>query len=396
MAVKSYFQFIVLVLFPVISEAGGWVSGGGELIRDAKNPWFLNNTHQVKFCIISDETNFGVTREVEKEQILKAFSFWKKEFKYAVVQPSRLGIVTLADQELLEVSCETDPDITFQFGLLTSEQERFLKRPQDFAAVTVRTEYDEKNLRGKGFVYFSPEQGPLAFKLDGKEQVHPWSVADYSILYSALVHELGHVYGLSHTGDVGNLMSERFVEGLFQMVKSSSGKIIVETDHFFSLYKKSPDICPGPYFSQKDLMDTWGKIFDLAGSDRCVRLEFKYDDSVNELFDDGQLEVWAGDPDFENGMRKMMVVELKSVGFFYSSSNLIWLTEKQDLFVSDMLIPGMLSPAVIGPSFMKFIKKGMILSPGKTSRPIRFVFEQGKSSVSVETIGDDGEILSLL
>ena len=42
-----------LKISPELSRGGdgGWVGMGGELIKDARNPWFVKNTAEVFYCI---------------------------------------------------------------------------------------------------------------------------------------------------------------------------------------------------------------------------------------------------------------------------------------------------------------------------------------------------------
>lgn len=151
--------------------AGGWSSGGGgELLKDARNPWFLSNIKEVTYCLKIDEAKFGVPLSVAKENLIKAINFWKTEFQ--VVNPSegetsKINPVRLATQIFKEVNCNQNVDITFQFGILSKEQKKFLQDPTKFGAITIRTNYNKQILKGTGFVYISPESGPLAFQSEG-------------------------------------------------------------------------------------------------------------------------------------------------------------------------------------------------------------------------------------
>ncbi len=48
---------LTLLAFPTLWA--GWTSGGGELLRTAINPWFIQNTKVVHYCVLADEKNFG-------------------------------------------------------------------------------------------------------------------------------------------------------------------------------------------------------------------------------------------------------------------------------------------------------------------------------------------------
>lgn len=199
-----------LIALPAISFAG-WTSGGGELIRDGQNPWFLANVKSVTYCVEVDEANFGQTRSQVSSIIVKALNNWKLEFRNARYLNSNLGI---AAQTFHETSCSANPDIRFQFGVLSGEQLKKLDDPTRFLGVTVRTDYDPVQMRGRGFVYVSPARGPL--KIAGEKVVkEPWALENGGLLYLVLVHELGHVFGFPHSSERADLMNERFIEQIF-------------------------------------------------------------------------------------------------------------------------------------------------------------------------------------
>lgn len=203
--------FTILLIWASVTEsgfAGAWASGGGELYRDGSNPWFLHNTRKVTYCVLVDEMNFGVNKTTAERITRLAIEYWKHEFSNAVTPDSEISIAT-QDFELGE--CNATTDLRVQLGVLTDIQmDQFAlieKRPQQFVGLAIRTEYDEVNLKGKGFVYISPESGILRF--EGQSLMnHPWSLADlpdylpnkdHGILHKVLVHELGHVFGVQHT-----------------------------------------------------------------------------------------------------------------------------------------------------------------------------------------------------
>lgn len=192
--------------------AGGWIGGGGELFTDSVNPWWVNNTNRVAYCIDIDEQHFGVDLTAARQKVRMALAYWQGEFgsvdKTADAGPARLGT-----QEFNEVSCSDGCELRFQFGVLTGTQARFLKQPQRIIAEAVRTGYDSKTLRGRGFVYVSPETGPLALNgsgpTGGSVISGRWSVAGGKLLEMVLVHEIGHIFGLQHRAS-GSIMDAEF------------------------------------------------------------------------------------------------------------------------------------------------------------------------------------------
>lgn len=201
--------FLVVWLFSSFSLAnGGWIGMGGELFKDARNPWFVKNTQNVNYCINVSNSQISVTDEQIQTAFNDALQFWKSEFSRSLSGgPGRFDLGT---QTFAKVECSANNiDIRILFGsnLLIPEEIDFLKDPKKFVGVTVRTDYDVKQLRARGFMYFTNDlvenqkQNFLA-----KAWSHP------KILRYALMHELGHVFGLPHMGT--GLMSEIFLDQL--------------------------------------------------------------------------------------------------------------------------------------------------------------------------------------
>ena len=216
----------ILVLFlsfvHAADEEGGWVGAGGDTYTNAKNPWFFkyNNhsrTNVINYCIQMDIEHFSSDIETAKLLIVLSFNTWKNEFnawKNFVIDKSNdlddknFPIVELATENLIYKNCsDSSVDIRFQFGELTKNQHKKLKSmeidPTEKVALTVRTHYDDKNLRGKGFIYFSPDSGPMRVKGNENSDVI-WK--NKSILLSILIHEWGHVFGVSHDFKASSIM----------------------------------------------------------------------------------------------------------------------------------------------------------------------------------------------
>ncbi len=195
----------------------GWTSGGGDLLRDSQNPWFIQNTQVVKYCVAVDEKNFGVKRSRISDFVLNALKYWQKELgSLPSTQVSGQYEFRLGTQIFNEVDCADEVDVRFQFGVLSKQQRKKLGPTNEIVGVAVRTEYDQVNLKGKGFIYISPESGPLKLKLDNVHQTI-WHLAHGAILYPTLLHEIGHMFGVRHTsGNGSGLMDERYLEAIVQ------------------------------------------------------------------------------------------------------------------------------------------------------------------------------------
>lgn len=200
------------LLTTVMTPKGGNISGGGEILGDVLNPWFIQNTKEITYCIDIDRQNFGQTEDVADKQIRKAFSFWQREF--ASARPYQSSPIVLATQSFLKVPCSEQTLLRFQLGQLTDEQKILFPDQQKYIAAAIRTSYDTVNLRGKGFVYIAPESGPLRITLEGAID-KPWQQSDGKLLYMIFLHELGHVFGIPHGGSgIDSLMSPQFPESI--------------------------------------------------------------------------------------------------------------------------------------------------------------------------------------
>jgi len=204
-----------LFLFQINMSYAGWVSGGGQVVRDGNNPWFLENTQVVKYCITSSKEFSNLPTPVENlvEQSLK---YWKEEFNYSLRHSPgfEFGKIKIATQTFFKVDCDENPDLALQFGVLNELQEQFLGDPKKFIGIAVRTDYDEVNLKAKGFIYFSPDSGPLRY-LGEHLKDNAWHLGYGGYLKRLVIHELGHVFGISHTED-GRIMAEGYPEELIR------------------------------------------------------------------------------------------------------------------------------------------------------------------------------------
>lgn len=209
----KYLIFLLLLSLQALAgQDGGWVSSGGELFKDAHNPWFVRNTKQVYYCILSDEQTLSQTADTLPKVIAEALDFWKKEFSKVVSQETP-GRFDLGGQDFIQVDCKDEKvDVRFLFGYstLTAEEIKYLVKPEKYIGVSVRTAYDKVNLKAKGFVYIASDKGEHSYENNGTLTQEAWR--NKKLLQYALMHELGHVFGFPHTGS--GLMSEVFLDQL--------------------------------------------------------------------------------------------------------------------------------------------------------------------------------------
>jgi len=196
---RNYLKVSVIIYFLLVNSQAfsGWSANGGELIKDSSNPWFIQNTTDVSYCIIRGE-NFSLDEDKADRQIRQAIHFWKLHFA-KINGNSTSGIsIKIATQNFTRTSCANDVDLVFQLGvLLDDEQNSFIRKPTRLVAAAVRTSYDEVNLRGKGFIYISPDSGPNRFESMIENQVWSFHLSG-KLFFFVLAHEMGHLFGLSH------------------------------------------------------------------------------------------------------------------------------------------------------------------------------------------------------
>jgi hypothetical protein len=194
---KSGWIWVALWMLPM-AHAGEWGSTGGEFLGDLMNPWFVKNVSTLRYCVDVDRLGFSADPARVRTVIGQAIAYWKQEFRHEKI----LGI---GQQSFVEVSgaCTGSEDLRFQFGygtLSAAQLQEFKKQeyePEDFVAVTVRTEYDRKALRGKGFLFLSSDRGDHPYNHGQGVATNLWQ--HDGVLYRVLIHELGHLFGVPHT-----------------------------------------------------------------------------------------------------------------------------------------------------------------------------------------------------
>lgn len=376
---------VVLLMKPValLASEGGWSSGGGGFLRDTINPWFLNNISEVKYCITINPENFGLSEQDAEKQINKALEFWRSEFSLAVTPTYRkLGPLQVAQQKFTKTDCGSDTDLVFQLGEFSANQQKDLERPQDYAAAAIRTGYSNKTLRGRGFIYVAPIKGALSLQKHGISS-DIWSTENGQFLFLTLVHELGHVFGLQHSGTFGDLMAEGFVEVLLQQRRAMS-----ENDYrYFSLPKVSKAVCPG-----EQVLTSWQKFFEVAKSFKCFQFEFDHDDR-SQLFGTTLLKVLSASSE-SSKFSIATEVALHVTRFHPISYNLIWLPTGQEVFAKDEILLKNF-PSVLGATQLKIIKQGQVTSKSKNLKTLRVEFEQGHHDFSLVGVTSNGELIDL-
>ena len=179
-------------------------SGGGHVFGYESNPWFLGNTHSVRYCIDLNEAEFGISKAAAEGAVARAIGLWLKALQtasYPAAIDDKKEVLILGTQTFVKNSCaNNDIDVRFQLGTLTAEQRAFLVEPTQFVAAAAQTSYDTKKMRGRGFIYVAPETGSLRPNMGAPDLTNDfWHRNDGINLDMTLIHELGHVFGLQHT-----------------------------------------------------------------------------------------------------------------------------------------------------------------------------------------------------
>lgn len=384
-------------IFSSLAFAGGsWSSGGGGILKDSRNPWFLNNISSVRYCIQIDEKNFGVSANFADTQIQKSIAYWKKQFSFAITPELKdFGPLKVATQTFNQVPCDDKLlDMKFQFGVLDDEQFRYLQKPNEFGAVSVRTDYAPSTMSAKGFIYVSPTQGSLAFRGVGKKQ-YIWKQNDGALLYLTLVHEMGHVFGLPHMGKMGDIMSESYVEMILQ-APEDSGSFIKSSNFFYELPDRMKTLClknfivEGHSVDVQPLLDEWKKFFDLEETDSCLKIVFEHSDS--QAFKNTKVLFYFGSS--AETLREVGHANVAFQGFTPINDYLIWLPEDQNVFSKNDVQFNL--PGIPGAALYSYTKIGTYEGKNPlTKRSLIVQFTQGSGSISITGIIDN-KIITIL
>ena len=312
------------------SARAAWSSGGGgEIIKDARNPWFLQNTPSVNVCIIHDTEHFdiGSRDSSELEQMVQdALTYWKHEFalsfspwaavRVATQRFRTIDLISIEENRIVK-PCPATTDLTIQFGYLNTEQRTYLaergQANKDFISFAIRTEYDPVKLRGKGFIYLAADSGDLKF--EGPDLVNkPWSIGSGGLIHAALKHELGHVFGIPHMGS--SLMNAGYLEQVLKSHIADTASLETHDKDFFKITHNGVLRAFCQQFSP-----IWRNFIGFLPGDRCY--EYKLANN--------QIDLNFGPT--EQTLRK--VGTIKFVGresYSWVEAVRIYLTDQEDVF----------------------------------------------------------------
>jgi len=257
---------IGFAVIPSPAERGGWVSSGGEIFRFAKNPWFVKNTTTVHYCVKVDTATVSASEATVRTVFREAIDAWKEELS-KTANPSP-GFAAIGTQTFIDdgaCTAQTDLRVLLGEGTLSADEIKFLQEPRRFLGVSVRTDYELESLRGRGFIYLSSDVGPRAYNtLPQTDHLIPMAWEKPRLLLYAFLHELGHVFGIPHTGT--RLMSEVFLDQLLH--KRFSRYYLENPVERFLVPPLNFEIC-----GLNGLFNA--TFFDVPADTKCLKLEGK-------------------------------------------------------------------------------------------------------------------------
>lgn len=237
-------------------DDGGIVSSGGQLFKDANHPWFLMDVKEVTYCIQLDSPSFSRTHQEVAQMVEEVIEYWKKQFQRS--NPfSRQEDYSLGQQTFRETACgpTTQLRLVMGQGALEKDDLDFLKDPKRYIGVTVRKSY--KKIQGSGFIYITSDKGPNAYPPENRIPL-AWQYD--KLLKYALIHEFGHVFGISHMGT--GIMSESFLD---QMLTKDFAQVLLKNplENF---------IAPSDVLVQCGLEEQTKEWFAIPQNANCLHL----------------------------------------------------------------------------------------------------------------------------
>ncbi|MBO9666197.1 MAG: hypothetical protein J7501_05235 [Bdellovibrio sp.] len=190
------------LMIATMAFAGPWISSGGDLVGDTRNPWFVVNSPVVTYCIKADAKSFSASSSAVKVALEKSLAFWRGEFQENEnYTKESLNHLPLSIPKFVEIACDSQVDLKLILGegALSKEEALYVQsRRTEVVALTVRTDYDSVTLKGRGFLYIAGDLNKPAWL----EKV--WT--NDSRLTTVIAHELGHILGIPHqSGDYATM-----------------------------------------------------------------------------------------------------------------------------------------------------------------------------------------------
>ena len=183
-------------------------------------------------------------------------------------------------------------------------------------AYTRRTFYDSRKMLGSGFIYVAPELGALRPDLKEMDS-RLWTFSDALRLRLVLIHELGHVFGVRHSGGndmsrASDIMNELTPESLVN-IDYDTNPVDAPLKLFLKVLAAKPNL--GDYNGDLDKVVcsdenratylAWTKFFESNQSVGCLKVKIENHFTVSVWHSTGRQEPYelvgrssSGHPNF--------------------------------------------------------------------------------------------------
>ncbi len=374
---------VATTMLLVTSEClAGWISGGtGELRGDSGNPWFLDIPEQegaLTYCVDADEAAMGLSRANLIAAVSDSLNFWQRQMPGAHV-PTGPGdskvVVKTGPFVFRDQPCDDSFDLAFQLGKIsTPKQIKFIADQKvdlnHYVGFAARLSYD-KNLKGTGFIYIAPENGSL--RPVGDQLLDKFWTSDGNMMYrlsAVITHEIGHVFGIAHFGDAGQLMGQDFPEKIVTSNFTAS-HILWKIRDMFRAGDKT-------YFEHcfKGAMPTdLSLVLGLAPTDTCIRIR---------LTGDGLFIYATDDIDLPMKLVAQMFFKDSTWRERYHEVTRLWLPQDRNVFRD---VPTY-EKALSGPSVVETMVAGQLVTMNQPkARPALLIVDSLNFQLGVEVNG---------
>lgn len=277
--VKSFCSVFLSFLFiaDLALANGGWVSSGGEVFKNGKNPWFVNNTKTINYCVRFSPSEFSVDESTALRLVRESLSYWKEQLDgqasivldAPILSPNKNQVIVAQQEFKFNAICTGTEDLTIKFGydMLDAAEKTYMVTPEKYLGLTIRKNYDDAQLRGNGIIFISGDLGAHAYKKTSPDVIDAaWKYP--KLLNYVLIHELGHVFGLSHSGS--GLMSEVFLDQM--LIRKFAALYVREPISPFIKPPVEAEVCDNSIFP-KGSQSFLAPYFSLTYKEDCLKLE---------------------------------------------------------------------------------------------------------------------------
>lgn len=192
---KLFFLVVLTTSFIGLNVAhAGYTSSAGTLfIGYDQNPWFIGKS-EATYCV-EKAPEFSLDMTESLFVIDLVLKDWESTIQQIKETPLSLGGVPqfLTKRFSRASECSAAVDLRILLGTSHPEVKKALGDRRGVMGFAHRSSYDFGTGRSKGFIWISPDSGPMA-QVNFRKDFWTSSRA----LYLAMLHEVGHVFGIHH------------------------------------------------------------------------------------------------------------------------------------------------------------------------------------------------------